>query len=58
MILFTAAPEVRTLRRAQLLQGPAAGGGLSENTLDEATLKTMKLVVEEDKYAITVGKSL
>jgi uncharacterized protein (TIGR03067 family) len=43
----------------KLLQGtwlPTAAE-LSENPLDEATLKTMKLVVEGDKYTITVGES-
>jgi uncharacterized protein (TIGR03067 family) len=31
---------------------------LGENAFDEATLKTMKLVVEGDKYTVTVGKSI
>ena len=31
---------------------------LSENPFDEATLKTMKLVVEGDKYTVTVGKAI
>jgi uncharacterized protein (TIGR03067 family) len=29
---------------------------LSENPFDEATLKTMKLVIEGDKYTVTIGK--
>ena len=60
MILFTAAARSQDAAdERKLLQGtwvPVAAE-LSENPLDEATLKTMKLVVEEDKYAITVGKS-
>jgi len=31
---------------------------LSENPFDEATLKMMKLVVEGDKYTVTVGNSV
>jgi len=60
MILFTAAARSQDAAdERKLLQGtwlPVAAE-LNENSLDEATLKTMKLVVEEDKYAITVGKS-
>jgi uncharacterized protein (TIGR03067 family) len=44
----------------KLLQGawlPTAAE-LSENPFDEATLKAMKLVVEGDKYTVTVGKSI
>jgi uncharacterized protein (TIGR03067 family) len=60
MILLTAAARSQDAAgERKLLQGtwlPVAAE-LSENPLDEATLKTMKLVVEEDKYAITVGES-
>lgn len=60
MILFTAAAWSQDAAdERKLLQGtwlPTAAE-LSENPLDEATLKTMKLVIEEDKYAITVGIS-
>ncbi len=31
---------------------------LSENPFDEATLKTIKLVLEGDKYTVAVGKSI
>lgn len=44
----------------KLLQGawlPSAGE-LSENPFDEATLKSMKLVIEGDNYTVTVGKSV
>lgn len=44
----------------KLLQGiwlPTAAE-LSEKPFDEATLKAMKLVIEGDKYTVTVGKSI
>ena len=44
----------------KLLQGtwlPTAAE-LNENPFDEATLKTIKLVIEGDKYTVTVGKSI
>jgi uncharacterized protein (TIGR03067 family) len=44
----------------KLLQGawlPTAAE-LGENPFDEATLKTIKLVVEGDKYTVTVGESI
>ena len=44
----------------KLLQGtwlPTAAE-LNEKPFDEATLKTMKLVIEGDKYTVTVGKSI
>ena len=60
MILFTAAARSQDAAdERKLLQGtwlPTAAE-LSEDQLDEATLKTMKLVIEGDKYAITVGIS-
>ena len=60
MILFTAAAWSQDAAdERKLLQGtwlPTAAE-LSENPFDEATLKTMKLVVEGDKYTVTVGKS-
>ena len=60
MILFTAgAWSQDAAGERKLIQGtwlPTAAE-LSENPLDEATLKTMKLVVEGDKYNITVGNS-
>ena len=60
MILSTAAARSQdAANERKLLQGtwlPTAAE-LSEDPLDEATLKTMKLVVEEDKYAVTVGTS-
>jgi uncharacterized protein (TIGR03067 family) len=60
-ILFTAAAWSQDAAdERKLLQGtwlPKAAE-LSENPFDEATLKTMKLVVEGDKYTVTVGKSI
>ena len=44
----------------KLLQGtwlPTAAE-LSENPFDETTLKTMKLVIDGDKYTVTAGKSI
>jgi uncharacterized protein (TIGR03067 family) len=61
IILFTA--TARSQDRAderKLLQGtwlPTAAE-VSENPFGEATLKIMKLVVEGDKYAVTVGISV
>jgi uncharacterized protein (TIGR03067 family) len=60
MILFTAAARSQDAAdERKLLQGvwlPTAAE-LSGDPLDEATLKTMKLVLEGDKYAVTVGIS-
>jgi uncharacterized protein (TIGR03067 family) len=60
MILFTAAARSQDAAgERKLLQGtwlPMAAE-LSEDPLDEATLKTMKLVIEGDKYAVTIGTS-
>ena len=47
-------------RERKLLQGtwlPTAAE-LGENPLDEATLKSIKLVVDGDKYTVTVGKAI
>ncbi len=44
----------------KLLQGawlPTAAE-LAENPFDEATLKSMKLVIDGDKYTVTVGKAI
>ena len=59
MILFTAAARSQDADERKLLQGTwlATAAELSESTLDEATLKTIKLVLEGDKYAVTVGES-
>jgi len=60
-ILFaTAAWSQDAADERKLLQGtwlPTAAE-LNEKAFDEATLKTMKLVVEGDKYTVTVGKSI
>ena len=60
MILFTeAAWSQDAAGESKLLQGawlPTAAE-LGENPFDEATLKTMKLVFEGDKYTVAVGKS-
>jgi uncharacterized protein (TIGR03067 family) len=61
MILFTAAARSQDAAgERKLLQGawlPTAAE-VSENPFDEATLKMMKLVLEGDKYAVTVGMSI
>ena len=61
MILFTAAARSQdAVEEHKLLQGtwmPTAAE-VSENPFGEATLKIMKLVVEGDKYAVTVGISV
>ena len=60
-ILFAAAAWSQDAAdERKLLQGvwlPTAAE-LSENPFDEATLKTMKLVLEGDKYTVTVGKAI
>ena len=60
VILFTAAARSQDAAdERKLLQGtwlPTAAE-LSADPLDEATLKTLKLVIEGDKYAVTVGVS-
>jgi uncharacterized protein (TIGR03067 family) len=61
MILFTAAARGQDAAdERKLLQGtwlPTAAE-VGENPFGEATLKIMKLVVEGDKYAVTVGISV
>ena len=61
MILLTAAARGQDAAdERKLLQGtwlPTAAE-VSENPFGEATLKIMKLVVEGDKYAVTVGISV
>ena len=49
-----AADERKLLRGTWL---PTAAE-LGENPFDEATLKSMKLVLDGDKYTVTVGKSI
>jgi uncharacterized protein (TIGR03067 family) len=60
-VLFTAAAWSQDgADDRKLLQGtwlPTAAE-LAENPFDEATLKAMKLVLEGDKYTVTVGKSV
>ena len=60
-ILFAAAAGGQDAAdERKLLQGtwlPTAAE-LGENSFDEATLKTIKLVVEGDKYTVTVGKAV
>ena len=60
-ILFTAAAWGRDADdERKLLRGtwlPSAAE-LGEKPFDEATLKTMKLVLEGDKYTVTVGKGI
>jgi uncharacterized protein (TIGR03067 family) len=60
-ILFAAAAWSQDAAdERKLLQGtwlPTAAE-LSENPFDDATLKTMRLVLEGDKYTVTVGKSI
>jgi len=61
MILLTAGARGQNAAdERKLLQGtwlPTAAE-VSENPFGEATLKIMKLVVEGDKYAVTVGISV
>jgi uncharacterized protein (TIGR03067 family) len=61
MILFAAAVWSQDAAdERKLLQGawlPTAAE-LSEKPFDEATLKAMKLVIEGDKYTVTVGKAI
>lgn len=60
-ILFTAAVwNQGTADDRKLLQGawlPTAAE-LGEKPFDDATLKSMKLVIEGDNYTVTVGKSV
>src|ERR1700722_17674854 len=60
-ILFAAAAWSQDAAdERKLLQGtwlPTAAE-LGENPFDEATLKAMKLVIEGDKYTVTVGKAI
>ena len=60
MILFAGTARSQDAAdERKLLQGvwlPTAAE-LSEKQLDEATLKSMKLVIDGDKYTVTVGKS-
>jgi len=60
-ILFAAAAGGQDAAdERKLLQGtwlPTAAE-LGEKSFDEATLKTIKLVVEGDKYTVTVGKAV
>ena len=60
-LLFTAAAWSQDAAdERKLLQGawlPTAAE-LSEKPFDEATLKTMKLVLEGDMYTVTVGKAI
>ena len=60
-ILFAAAAGGQDAAdERKLLQGtwlPTAAE-LGANSFDEATLKTIKLVVEGDKYTVTVGKAV
>ena len=61
ILIFTAAARGQDAAdERKLLQGtwlPTAAE-VSENPFGEATLKIMKLVVEGDKYAVTVGISV
>ena len=60
LLLAAAAWSQDAADERKLLQGtwlPTAAE-LSENPFDEATLKTIKLVLEGDKYTVTVGKSI
>jgi uncharacterized protein (TIGR03067 family) len=60
ILLTAAAWSQDAADERKLLQGawlPTAAE-LSENPFDEATLKTMKLVLEGDKYAVIVGLSI
>lgn len=61
MILFaTAARSQDAATERKKLEGawlPSAAE-LGENPFDEATLKSMKLVIEGDKYTVTVGKGI
>lgn len=61
MILFAAAAWSQDAAgERKLLQGtwlPTAAE-LGENPFDEATLKSMKLVLDGDKYTVTVGKAI
>jgi uncharacterized protein (TIGR03067 family) len=59
-ILFAAVWSQDAADERKLLEGtwlPTAAE-LSEKPFDEATLKSMKLVIEGDKYTVTVGKAI
>ena len=60
IILATIAPAQDAAKESKMLEGtwlPSAAE-LGENPFDEATLKSMKLVIEGDKYTVTVGKAI
>jgi uncharacterized protein (TIGR03067 family) len=60
IVLAAAAWSQDAADERKLLEGawlPTAAE-LGENPVEEATLKTMKLVIEGDKYTVTVGKSI
>ena len=59
-VLVAAAWSQDAASERKMLEGvwlPSAAE-LAENPFEEATLKSMKLVIEGDKYTVTVGKAI